>query len=275
MQSVFYGVGAAVIGIIAMSACKLTQRSVGKDKLLWVIYAVAAAITVVTESEMAWLFIAAGLVAMITRAPPRWLRRDGLNLMMAADASAGSGIASTVDWGLLTQIGVFFAEAGAFVFGSGLAIVPFLYGGVVTERHWLTERQFVDAVAVAMITPGPVVITVAFIGYLIQGLPGAFVAALCTFLPCYLFTVIPAPYFKRYGKMPSLVAFVDGVTTAAIGAITGAAVVLAKRSIVDLPTAILAGVTLLLLWRFRRLQEPALVAGAAIIGVIVYPLLHG
>ena len=183
-------------------------------------------VTVVTESEMAWLFIAAGLVAMITRAPPRWLRRDGLNLMMAADASAGSGIASTVDWGLLTQIGVFFAEAGAFVFGSGLAIVPFLYGGVVTERHWLTERQFVDAVAVAMITPGPVVITVAFIGYLIQGLPGAFIAALCTFLPCCLFTVIPAPY--------------------------------------------LAGVTLLLLWRFRRLQEPALVAGAAIIGVIVY-----
>jgi chromate transporter len=275
MQSVFYGVGAAVIGIIAMSACKLTKRSVGKDKLLWAVYGVAAAITVITETEIAWLFILAGLLVLAARAPPRWLRRGGMNAVLAAQASAGSGVASSVDWSLLTQIGLFFAKAGAFVFGSGLAIVPFLYGGVVTENHWLTERQFIDAVAVAMITPGPVVITVAFIGYLILGLPGACVAALGTFLPCYLFTVIPAPYFKRYGKLPALVAFVDGVTAAAIGAITGAAVVLAKRSIIDLPTAILAGVTLLLLWKFKKLQEPVIVAGAAIVGLIAYPLLHG
>lgn len=275
MQSVFYGVGAAVIGIIAMSAYKLTKRSVGTDKLLWVIYAVAAVTTVITESETAWLFIVAGLVALAVRAPPRWLRRDGMHAVLAAHASAGSGIASTLDWSLLAQIGVFFAKAGAFVFGSGLAIVPFLYGGVVTQNHWLTERQFVDAVAVAMITPGPVVITVGFIGYLIQGLPGACVAAFGTFIPCYLFTVIPAPYFKRYGKLPSLIAFVDGVTAAAIGAITGAAIVLAKRSIVDVPSAILACVTLLLLWKFKQLQEPIIVAGAAIVGLIAYPLLHG
>jgi chromate transporter len=275
MQSVFYGVGAAVIGIIAMSAYKLTKRSVGRDRLLWGIYAIAAAITVITETEVAWLFVLAGLVAMAVRAPPRWWRRGGVNGVLAADAATGSGIVSAVDWSLLTQIGVFFAKAGAFVFGSGLAIVPFLYGGVVTENHWLTERQFVDAVAVAMITPGPVVITVGFIGYLIQGLPGACVAALGTFLPCYLFTVIPAPYFKRYGKLPSLIAFVDGVTAAAVGAITGAAIVLAKRAIVDAPTAVLACVTLLLLWKFRRLQEPIVVAGAAIIGVLIYPLLHG
>ena len=275
MQSVFYGVGAAVIGIIAMSAYKLTKRSIGKDKLLWVIYGVAAAITVITETEIAWLFIVAGLVALVVRAPPRWLQRGGVSAVLASQVSAGSGMASTVDWTLLTQIGVFFAKAGAFVFGSGLAIVPFLYGGVVTENHWLTERQFVDAVAVAMITPGPVVITVGFIGYLMLGLPGACVAALGTFLPCYLFTVIPAPYFKRYGKLPSLMAFVDGVTAAAIGAITGAAVVLAKRAIVDAPSAVVAGVTLLLLWKFKKLQEPIIVAGAAIVGLIVYPFLHG
>ena len=273
MQSVFYGVGASVIGIIAMSACKLTKRSVGKDRLLWVIYGVAATITVVTETEIAWLFILAGLVVLVVRAPPRWLQGGGANALVTAQASAGSGIALNVDWSLITQIGLFFAKAGAFVFGSGLAIVPFLYGGVVTENHWLTERQFVDAVAVAMITPGPVVITVGFIGYLILGLPGACVAALGTFLPCYLFTVIPAPYFKRYGKLPSLVAFVDGVTAAAIGAITGAAVVLAKRSIIDVPSAILAGVTLLLLWKFKKLQEPVIVAGAAIVGLVAYPLL--
>ena len=156
-----------------MSAYKLTKRSVGKDKLLWAIYGVAAAITVITESEIAWLFILAGFVVLAVRAPPRWLRRGGMNALLAAQAPVGAGIASTVDWSSLTQIGLFFAKAGAFVFGSGLAIVPFLYGGVVTENHWLTERQFVDAVAVAMITPGPVVITVGFIGYLIQGLPGA------------------------------------------------------------------------------------------------------
>ena len=179
-----------------------------------------------------------------------------------------------MDLGLLTQIGVYFAKAGAFVFGSGLAIVPFLYSGVVTENHWLNDKQFVDAVAVAMITPGPVVITVGFIGYLIAGFQGACVAALATFLPCYLFTIIPAPYFKKYGKLPGLIAFVDGVTAAAIGAITGAVVVLAKRSIIDWPTALLALVTVALLWKFKKLQEPVIVLGAALLGLLVYPLLH-
>ena len=189
-------------------------------------------------------------------------------------SSSRAAVGGATDWGLLTQIGVFFAKAGAFVFGSGLAIVPFLYSGVVTETHWLTEKQFVDAVAVAMITPGPVVITVGFIGYLIAGLPGACVAAFATFLPCYLFTVIPAPYFKKYGKVPGLVAVVDGVTAAAIGAITGAVIVLAKRFIIDLPTAALALVTAVLLWKYKKLQEPVIVIGAAMIGLVVYPILH-
>lgn len=275
MQSVFYGVGAAVIGIIAISAYKLTNKSVGRDKLLWVIYLMLATVTVVTESEIAWLFLAAGMVVWFWRAPPKWLRQGGLNAMAATQVpTTVSGIVSTVDWPLLTQVGVFFAKAGAFVFGSGLAIVPFLYGGVVTEHHWLNDKQFVDAVAVAMITPGPVVITVGFIGYLVAGLPGASVAALGTFLPCYLFTVIPAPYFKKYGKRPGIIAFVDGVTAAAVGAITGAVIVLAKRSIVDLPTALLALVTVALLWKFKKLPEPVIVIGAALAGLVAYPLLH-
>ena len=196
MQSVFYGVGAAVIGIIAMSAWKLTTKTVGRDKLLWAIFLVLAAVTVVTESEIAWLFIAAGVLTWLWRAPPRnWLRRGPVAAVAVEPLAIAATAASSVDWSQLTQIGIFFAKAGAFVFGSGLAIVPFLYGGVVTENHWLNERQFVDAVAVAMITPGPVVITVGFIGYLIAGFPGACVASLATFLPCYLFTVIPAPYF--------------------------------------------------------------------------------
>lgn len=274
MQSVFYGVGAAVIGIIAISAHKLTKKSVGKDKLLWFIYLVLLAVTVVTESEEARLFLAAGVLVWLRRAPPKWLQQGKLNALAGAPLPAAGGWMSTLDWPLLSQLGVFFAKAGAFVFGSGLAIVPFLYGGVVTEHHWLNDKQFVDAVAVAMITPGPAVITVGFIGYLVAGLPGACVAAGATFLPCYLFTIVPAPYFKKYGRLPAILAFVDGVTAAAIGAISGAVIVLAKRSIVDLPTALIALVTVALLLKFRKLTEPTIVAGAALIGLIAYPLLH-
>lgn len=274
MQAVFYGVGAAVIGIIAISAHKLTVKSVGKDKLLWAIFLVLAAVTVMTESEIAWLFLAAGIVTWLWRAPPKRWGGGGLAAVAPVELAHTTGFLSTLDWSLLTQIGVFFAKAGAFVFGSGLAIVPFLYGGVVTEHHWLNEKQFVDAVAVAMITPGPVVITVGFIGYLVAGFPGACVAALGTFLPCYLFTVIPAPYFKKYGKLPAIVAFVDGVTAAAVGAITGSVIVIAKRSIVDIPTALMALVTIAILWKYKKLQEPVIVLGAALLGLVLYPLLR-
>jgi chromate transporter len=274
MQAVFYGVGAAVIGIIAMSAKKLTSKSIGKDTLLWAIYLLLAAVTVVTESELAWLFIASGVLVWLLRAPPAWLRKGSLPAAALAQLPAAPAMLGALDASLLAQIGIFFLEAGAFVFGSGLAIVPFLYGGVVTQHHWLNDKQFVDAVAVAMITPGPVVITVGFIGYLIAGLPGASVAALATFIPCYLFTVIPAPYFKKYGKLPGVLAFVDGITAAAIGAITGSVIVIARRSIVDWPTAVIALVTIALLWKFKKLQEPVVVAAAAILGLVIYPLVH-
>lgn len=273
MQAVFYGVSAAVIGIIAISGYKLTTKSVGKDKLLWVIYLTLAVVTIITESEIAWLFVAAGLLVWFWRAPPEWLKSGNLSAAAAVSVPAGATL-STLDWPLLWQIGVFFAKAGTFVFGSGLAIVPFLYGGVVTDFQWLNDKQFVDAVAVAMITPGPVVITVGFIGYLVAGFPGACVAALATFLPCYLFTIIPAPHFKKYGKLPGLLAFVDGVTAAAIGAIVGAIIVIARRTIVDVPTLILAIAAVLLLLRFKKLSEPMIVAGAALIGLAVYPLVR-
>jgi chromate transporter len=274
MQAVFYGVGAAVVGIIAMSAYKLTRKTVAKDRLLWAIFLTLAVVTVVTQSEIAWLFIAGGLINWFWRAPPKWLGNDGLNALAVTQGPGVSGVLSGLDLPLLGQIGLFFAKAGAFVFGSGLAIVPFLYGGVVTEHHWLNDKQFVDAVAVAMITPGPVVITVGFIGYLVAGFPGACVAALGTFLPCYLFTVLPAPYFKKYGRLPAVKAFVDGITAAAVGAITGSVIVIARRSIVDWPTVVLALVTVVLLWRFKKLQEPVIVVAAALFGLAVYPLIH-
>jgi chromate transporter len=275
MQAVFYGVGASVIGIIAISAYKLTTRSIGKDKLLWAVYIVAAAVTIVTESEIAWIFLISGLLVWLVKAPPKnWFNSGGAaSMAMAAQLPTASGVASVVDWPVLLQIGVFFAEAGAFVFGSGLAIVPFLYGGVVNDHHWLNERQFIDAVAVAMITPGPVVITVGFIGYLIAGFPGAVVAALATFLPCYLFTVIPAPYFRKHGRRPGIVAFVDGVTAAAIGTIAGAVVVLGKRSVTDFATAAILLITVLVLWKLKKLPEPVIVAVAALTGLVIYPML--
>ena len=268
MQAVFYGVGAAVIGIIATSACKLTTKNVGKDPLLWAIFLVSATVTVVTKSEIVWLFLAAGVLVWFVRAPPKL--PTGAMHSLAAPLLAGLAL-DNVDWHRLAQIGAYFAYAGSFVFGSGLAIVPFLYGGVVQEYHWLTDRQFVDAVAVAMITPGPVVITTGFIGYLVAGFWGAVVAALATFVPCYLFTILPAPYFKKHGKRPAIVAFVDGVTAAAIGAITGAVIVIGQRSITDWVTAGLAVVTVALLWRLKKLPEPLIVVAAALIGLVVYP----
>ena len=267
MQAVFYGVGAAVIGIIAMSAYKLTRKSVGRDPLLWAIYAVAFAVTAITASESIWVFLIGGVLVWLVRAPPKLGAGSGTAMAVAA-----APLVDSYNWPALGQILGFFAKAGSFVFGSGLAIVPFLYGGVVTQHHWLTERQFVDAVAVAMITPGPVVITVGFIGYLVAGIPGSIAAALGTFLPCYFFTIIPAPYFKKHGKRPAIVAFVDGATAAAIGTIAGAVVVLGQRSIVDVPTALIGIAALSALWK-TKVQEPIIIAAAALVGLVIFPLM--
>lgn len=266
MQAVFYGIGAAVIGIVAISSYKLTRKSLGKDWLLWVIAIVLAATTFITEKEILWLILAAGIIVWFYRSPPKFGKSLNTIFLSTMLLQIVSNIGTNEK---LTQIGWFFFKAGAFVFGSGLAIVPFLYGGVVKEYQWLNEQQFLDAVAVAMITPGPVVITVGFIGYLVAGVPGACVAALATFLPCYLFTIIPAPYFKKYGKHPAIKAFVDGVTAAAIGAIAGAVCVLGKRQLTDITSVALAVVTILVLLRFKKIQEPFVIIVAAILGLII------
>src|SRR5256714_822391 len=211
----------------------------------------------------------------LVKAPPKRFSTGAMPIIIPFNdhLMTACAIGSTLDWPVLAQIGIFFAEAGAFIFGSGLAIVPFLYGGVVNEHHWLTARQFLDAVAVAMITPGPVVITTGFIGYLVAGFWGALVAALATFVPCYLFTIVPAPYFKKHGKHPAIVAFVDGVTAAAIGAITGAVIVLGRRSITDWVTVALCVATIAVLWKFKKVPEPAVIVIAALAGLVLYPLM--
>jgi len=269
MQGAFYGIGAAVIAIIGRSVWKLVKMTIAKERLLWATFGISAVATAWTESEMVWLFIGSGLLAMLVKAPPRWGRVSSSFSLMPLPLWAITGLAGPASAATLLTIAWYFAEAGSFVFGSGLAIVPFLHGGVVTKFHWLTDRQFLDAVAVAMITPGPVVITVGFIGYLVAGSMGAVVAALATFVPCYLFTVVPAPYFRRFSKNPSLKAFVDGVTAAATGAIAGAAFVLGRRALVDLTTVGIALVTLGLFVKFKKLQEPLVIAAAGLLGILM------
>lgn len=267
MQGVFYGVGAAVIAIIARSAWKLAAKTLGSKRLSWMIFLATAIFTVRTESEMVWMFLGAGLLSVLVRvAAPSG---SAASLIVMFPPWLWSGLAGPAPEGTLARIFWYFAEAGAFVFGSGLAIVPFLHDGVVNRFHWLSERQFLDAVAVAMITPGPVVITVSFIGYLVAGLAGGVAAALGVFLPCYLFVIIPAPYFKRLASDPWISAFVEGVTAAATGAIAGAAIVLGRRAITDVPAISIAAVSLLLLWKVRRLPEPLLIAAAGIAGLLL------
>jgi chromate transporter len=264
MQAIFYGIGAAVIAIIARSAYKLTKLTLGKDKLLWAIFAVLAVTTAWTSREIVWLFLIAGVVALLVKATPTKAQAAVVNpaLWLFAPPTVAGGSS-------LLGIFLYFAKAGMFVFGSGLAVVPFLYGGVVQEHHWLTDRQFVDAVAVAMITPGPVVITVAFIGYLVAGPAGATLAALGIFFPVYLIVVLLAPSYKRWAKNPQLNAFVRGVTAAATGAIAGAVIVLARRSIFDVATSVIALVTLLILLRWK-VPEPLLIACAAVAGLLLH-----
>lgn len=271
IQGMFYGIGAAVIAIIVRSAIKLVRTTLGKDWLLWVIFAVLAITTAWTKSEIIWLFILCGLVAMIVKAPPRLPRRATRLMLLGSLNPLLAGIHGVAGATTIPALLLFFLKAGAFVFGSGLAIVPFLYGGVVVKFHWLTERQFVDAVAVAMITPGPVVITAGFIGYLVAGPLGALAAAWAVFAPPYFIVLLGAPYYRRFAKNPQVKAFVQGVTAAAVGAIAGAAYILARRSLVDTATVIIGLTTLAILMFTKKIPEPIVILAAGLVGV----LLHG
>ena len=270
IQALFYGIGPAVIALILRGAWKLVRVTVKDERQLWAIFAVVALITFLARSEVAVLFILAGLVGVALYAPPGWLRRAKA-APMALPLGFGTlwAAAQSTDPNILLQLGAFFFKAGAFTFGSGLAIVPFLQQGVVHDFGWLNEREFLDAVAMGMITPGPVVITAVFVGYLVAGLAGATVAGLGVFLPPFLMVVLFAPWIMRYRKHPIVVGFTKGATAAAAGAIGGAAAVIGTQVIVDVTTVVIFLAAFILLWR-TKLPEPLLVGAAGVIGLATF-----
>jgi chromate transporter len=263
MQALFYGIGAAVIGIILRSTIKLGRATLSRDPLLWGIFVVLAVSTAYTGREVMWLFLLGGLVSLAVKTWPYRARPALLALPPWA-------LLFPLPGGKHWDVFLFFLKSSLFVFGSGLAIVPFLHGGVVEAHHWLNERQFLDAIAVAMITPGPVVITVAFIGYIVAGFSGAVLAGLGVFLPVYFVVIVCARSYRRVANHSGIQAFVKGVTAAATGAIAGAVFVLARHSIHDLATAAIACLTFAALLRWK-VPEPLLVATAGIAGLLLFP----
>jgi len=274
LQGAFYGIGASVIAIIARSSIKLARSTLSRDWVMWFVFGVSAVVTAWRESEIVWLFVLSGAIAVVLRRPSLVRMRGAASIAIAVDGLRLpdwliAGLHGIAPLPVLGTLVLYFASAGLFVFGSGLAIVPFLHGGVVQQHHWLTERQFLDAVAVALITPGPVVITVAFIGYLVAGPLGATAAAAGVFAPVYAITLLLAPHYDRLKTNASVRAFVEGVTAAATGAIAGAAFVLGRRAVIDLTTAGIALGTLVLLLLPRRIPEPLIIAAAGAAGVLL------
>jgi chromate transporter len=271
--ALFYGVGAAVIALLARAGYRLARSTVARDRLLWAVTGVNAVATVALRRESVLLVLLSGLFVLAARAGARANTHDPARTARTPVVGAASMLSAfggvVVGASSLPALFVFFAVSGLVVFGSGLAIVPFLHGGVVVERHWLTEQQFLDAVAVSLLTPGPVVITVAFIGFLVAGLAGGTVAAVGVFLPAYLVVLLLAPRFGAIRADGRARTFASGVTAAAVGALLGAVVVMATRTLVDVPTAAIAVASLVWLLARPRVPEPLVLVAAAAVGFLM------
>ena len=271
VHEIFLGVGPAVLAIIAIAAFKLARTTNKTDPLLWAIAAGVCAVTAIAKTEIVWLFLAAGAFGVVYYGGglPRWRPTSAASFSPVGLLAAVKAFAWTGGGASLGSMGLFFAKASAFTFGSGLAIVPFLHQGLVHDHHWLTEQQFVDAVAMGLISPGPVVIMATFAGYIVYGITGAMIATVAVFLPVYLFVILPGRYLRRHGEHPRLQGFIKGATAAAAGAIAGAAIVIGEQVITTAASvAIALAALLLLLQRRLKVPEPVLVAVAAGVGII-------
>ncbi|MDT5049827.1 MAG: chromate transporter [Mycobacterium sp.] len=285
VAALFYGIAPAVMAIIAIAAVKLVKLTDRRDWRLWVISATVFGLTAATGSEPILIILGAGLLMIGLDARPK-MRRPRRRSTPADPKQGPTGdqphrsaafpfvvpagaLGAIAGGGTLVALGLFFLKTGAVVFGSGLAIVPFLRDGVVAQHHWLTQGQFLDAVAMGLITPGPVVITAGFIGYLVAGFPGAIVSTVAIFTPIYLGVVVPGRWFLRHRNNPQIKAFVSGATAAAAGALSGAVVVLTRQAVTDWATVAIALVTLAVLWRFK-VGEPYVVLAAGALGILIH-----
>jgi chromate transporter len=270
VTAIFYGVSPAVIALILHSCYRLAKLGM-EDWLQWVIAAVCFAVTVILQAEVALLFIGAGIVGILyygslfKRTPP------ALSIAVVP-VLAQLGPAATSS-SLLGKLLLFFLKAGSLTFGSGLVIVPFLEQGLVQQFGWLDQRQFLIAVAIGMISPGPVVITATFVGYLVAGFWGSVISTIGIFLPSFLLVLIVAPILARHGDNPNVQGFVKGAYAAAIGTILGACILLGRVAIGDWLTVLIGLVSLAILFRWK-VSNPLLIAATAVVGLIAYPLLQ-
>jgi len=270
IRALFYGIGPAVAALIAEACYRLSRRYVTDWKMA-ILALVCLMVTVIVQAEMAILFITGGLGGVLLYGRP--CRKSGEKPSTSAIRGfAGvslAGLFGSLALSKTGELGLFFIKAGAFTFGSGLAVAPFIHQGLVLENHWLTERQFLDTVAMGMITPGPVVIMSTFAGYLIDGVRGAVVASVAVFLPIYLMVIFAASFFIRHRDNPTVSGFVKGATTAAVGSISGAGIIIARGVVIDWLTAVIASVGLLLIMRWKT-PGLAIVAVSGLIGLWVY-----
>jgi chromate transporter len=273
VHALFRGIGPVVLAIIAIAAVKLARSTNKADPVLWLVAAVLCVATAVSGAEIVWLFLVAGVFGALYYGGglPRRGRGSALTVSPLGVVAAVKGLAWTGSGVSLGSLSWFFFKAGAFTFGSGLAIVPFLHAGLVEDYGWLTEQQFLDAVAMGLISPGPVVIMATFAGYIAYGIVGAVVATIFVFLPALLLVVIPGPLIRRHENHPRLQGFIKGATAAAAGAIAGAAIVIAQDILTDATAVALSVIALVVLLQTRvKVKEPALVAVAAVVGLVLF-----
>jgi chromate transporter len=273
VTAIFYGVSPAVIALILHSCYRLAKLGM-EDWLQWAIAAVCLAVTVILQAEVALLFIGAGIIGILyygslfKRTPSALSVTVAPVLAQLAPATSGSMSGS-----ILGKLFLFFLKAGSLTFGSGLVIVPFLEQGLVQQFGWLDQRQFLIAVAVGMISPGPVVITATFVGYLVAGFWGSVVSTIGIFLPSFVLVLIAAPLLARHRVNPNVQGFVKGAYAAAIGTILGACILLGRIAIGDWLTALIGLASLAVLFRWK-VSNPMLIAATAVVGLIAYPLLQ-
>jgi chromate transporter len=272
VHAIFLGVGPAVLAIIAIAAYKLARSTNGSDPVAWAIAAILCVSTAISGAEIVWLFLLAAAFGAVYYGGGLPRSAPGpLSLFPLGPLAVVKGLAWTGTGVSLGALAWFFFKAGAFTFGSGLAIVPFLHEGLVEQHRWLTEQQFIDAVAMGLISPGPVVIMATFAGYLAFGLVGAVVATFFVFLPALLLVVIPGPLIRRHERNRRLQGVIKGATAAAAGAIAGAAIVIGQDVIRDGWSVVIALMALaMLLQTRRRVSEPLLVAVAAVVGIVAF-----